>query len=145
MSNLELPPPLDSEYLEIAWGINKLGEDHKPLWIARPIISSNDSSMDYQVKFEILYSGICHTDLHWGKNHMPGTFYPMVCGHELLGQVTEIGAKVTKFKLGDFCAVGWYESSNSTSNSFPTKLFRTVHKYFLRPNLSSFTALWIPV
>ena len=38
MSNLELPPPLDSEYLEIAWGINKLGEDHKPLWIARPKI-----------------------------------------------------------------------------------------------------------
>ena len=75
MSNLELPPPLDSEYLEIAWGINKLGENHKPLWIARPKISSNDSSMDYQVKFEILYSGICHTDLHWGKNHMPGTFY----------------------------------------------------------------------
>ena len=38
MSNLELPPPLDSEYLEIAWGINKFGEDHKPLWIARPKI-----------------------------------------------------------------------------------------------------------
>ena len=38
MSNLELPPPLDSEYLEIAWGINRFGEDHKPVWIARPKI-----------------------------------------------------------------------------------------------------------
>ena len=66
--------------------------------------------MDYQVKFDIIYSGICHTDLHWGKAHVPGAFYPMVAGHELLGQVTEVGAKVTKFKLGDICAVGWYEN-----------------------------------
>ena len=116
MSNLELPPPLDSEYLEIAWGINKFGEDHKPLWIARPKINSNDSSMDHQVKFELLYSGICHSDVHIGKNHMgAGSFYPMVAGHELLGRVTEVGAKVTKFKVGDFCAVGWYENS---TNSF---------------------------
>merc|ERR1712141_302609 len=100
------------EYLEIAWGINKFGEDHKPLWIARPKISSNDSSMDHQVKFELLYSGICHTDVHIGKNHMgAGSFYPMVAGHELLGRVTEVGAKVTKFKEGDFCAVGCFVDS----------------------------------
>ena len=44
-----------------------------------------------------------------------GSFYPMCAGHELLGRVTEVGAKVTKFKEGDFCAVGWYENS---TNSF---------------------------
>ena len=66
--------------------------------------------MDHQVKFELLYSGICHTDVHIGKNHIGASFYPMVAGHELLGRVTEVGAKVTKFKEGDFCAVGWYEN-----------------------------------
>ena len=133
MSNLELPPPLDSEYLEIAWGINKFGEDHKPLWIARPKISSNDSSMDHQVKFELLYSGICHTDLHIGKHGIMGATYPMVAGHELLGRVTEVGAKVTKFKVGDFGAVGWYE--NSTFQIKREILFLEI----------TFTALWIPV
>ena len=50
------------EYPEIAWGIEKSGERHKPLLIARPKVT------DHAVKFEILYCGICHSDVHTGKN-----------------------------------------------------------------------------
>ena len=58
------------------------------------------------VKFKMLYAGICHTDLHAVQGHLgPGT-YPFVPGHELLGEVTEIGEGVTKFKVGDNVGVG---------------------------------------
>lgn len=107
--DIELPPPLDSEYPEIAWGILKFGEYHQPLWIARPKITNSnadDKSMEKQVRFEMLYAGICHTDLHFGRNELGNSLFPMVAGHELLGRVIEIGSKVTKVKVGDFCAVG---------------------------------------
>ena len=69
------------------------GEKHKPFLIPRPKIT------DHQVKFEMLYCGICHTDVHHGRNEWgPGNF-PIVAGHELLGKVTEVGEKVTKFKV----------------------------------------------
>ena len=97
--DIELPPPLDSEYPEIAWGILKFGENHQPLWIARPKITNSnadDKSMEKQVRFEMLYAGICHTDLHFGRNELGNSLFPMVAGHELLGRVIEIGSKVTK-------------------------------------------------
>ena len=50
----------------------------------------------------MLYCGICHTDVHHGRNEWgPGNF-PIVAGHELLGKVTEVGDKVTKFKVRVF-------------------------------------------
>ena len=91
--NQELPPPLDSEYLEVAWGVEKSGELHKPLWIARP------KPQDFDVKFEMLYCGICHSDVHNVKNEWGPCHFPCVAGHELLGRVTEVGSKVTKFKV----------------------------------------------
>ena len=97
--NIEMPPPLDSEYPEIAWGILKFGENHQPLWIARPKITNSnadDKSIEKQVRFEMLYAGICHTDLHFGRNELGNSLFPMVAGHELLGRVVEIGSKVTK-------------------------------------------------
>jgi len=54
----------------------------------------------------MLYSGICHTDVHLAGNDMGSTIYPIVPGHELLGVVTEVGSKVTKFKVGDYVGVG---------------------------------------
>lgn len=100
--NVELPPPLDSEYPEVAWGIEKSGEKHKPLTIARPKVT------DHAVKFEMLYCGICHSDVHTGKNDWGPCSFPFVSGHELLGRVVEVGSKVTKFKVGDICAVGCF-------------------------------------
>ena len=58
------------------------------------------------VEFEILYCGICHSDLHQIKNDFGGSNFPMVPGHEIVGTVTAIGTQVTKFKVGDFAAVG---------------------------------------
>ena len=88
--NHELPPPLESEFLETAWAIPKSGEKHVPMWIARPKVT------DFAVKFEMLYSGICHSDVHTGKNDWGPCNFPFVGGHELLGRVVEVGSKVKK-------------------------------------------------
>ena len=61
------------------------------------------------VRIEILFCGVCHSDLHQARNEwsefMP-TVYPVVPGHEILGRVVEVGKNVTKFKEGDIAAVG---------------------------------------
>jgi alcohol dehydrogenase (NADP+) len=61
------------------------------------------------VQIEILYCGICHSDLHYVRDQwhsiMPAV-YPCVPGHEIVGRVTEVGAEVTKFRLGDLVGVG---------------------------------------
>jgi uncharacterized zinc-type alcohol dehydrogenase-like protein len=58
------------------------------------------------VQFEILFCGVCHSDLHQVRNEWGGTRYPMVPGHEIVGRVTKVGAKVKKFKAGDLAGVG---------------------------------------
>ena len=58
------------------------------------------------VEMEILFCGICHSDLHQIKNDFGGTMFPIVPGHEIVGRVTRLGIKVTKFNVGDFAAVG---------------------------------------
>ena len=55
---------------------------------------------------KILYCGICHSDLHSIKNEWKNAKYPMVPGHEIAGEVTEVGKNVTKFKAGDRVGVG---------------------------------------
>jgi len=100
--NHELPEPLDSEYPEMMWGIKESGGKHEPLWIPRPKVT------DHAVKFEMLYCGICHSDVHTGQNDWGPCNFPFVAGHELLGRVTEVGSKVTKFKVGDTVGVGCF-------------------------------------
>jgi alcohol dehydrogenase (NADP+) len=61
------------------------------------------------VQIEILFCGICHSDLHQVRNEWSGvmpTVYPCVPGHEIVGRVTRVGAAVTQFKAGDLAAVG---------------------------------------
>jgi uncharacterized zinc-type alcohol dehydrogenase-like protein len=63
----------------------------------------------HDVQIEILFCGICHSDLHYARNEwstLMQTVYPCVPGHEIVGRVTKVGAAVTKFKLGDLAAVG---------------------------------------
>ena len=63
----------------------------------------------HDVQIEILYCGICHSDLHYARNEWSSlmqTVYPCVPGHEIVGRVTKIGPAVTKFKPGDLAAVG---------------------------------------
>mgnify|MGYP005843108379 CR=1 FL=1 len=58
------------------------------------------------VAIDILYCGVCHTDIHFARNEWGVTEYPVVPGHEILGRVTTVGSGVTKFKVGDLAAVG---------------------------------------
>lgn len=58
------------------------------------------------VQIEILYCGVCHSDLHTVRNEWGGTVYPVVPGHEIVGRVTAVGNKVTKFKVGDLAGIG---------------------------------------
>ncbi|HMO33428.1 MAG TPA: NAD(P)-dependent alcohol dehydrogenase [Lacibacter sp.] len=58
------------------------------------------------VHIDILYCGVCHSDLHQVRNEWGGSLYPMVPGHEIVGRVVAVGNQVTKFKPGDLAAVG---------------------------------------
>ncbi len=58
------------------------------------------------VQIDILFCGVCHSDLHTARNEWHGTTYPVVPGHEILGRVVRVGNEVTKFKEGDIAAVG---------------------------------------
>jgi len=59
-----------------------------------------------EVLIEVLYCGVCHSDLHQVNNDWKNTIYPCVPGHEIIGKVTTIGSSVTKFKTGDIVGVG---------------------------------------
>jgi alcohol dehydrogenase (NADP+) len=58
------------------------------------------------IQIDIKYCGVCHSDLHFCKNDWGITSYPVVPGHEIIGEVTAIGAEVTRFKIGDRAAIG---------------------------------------
>ncbi|CAM0946409.1 unnamed protein product [Alopecurus aequalis] len=58
------------------------------------------------VVLKVLYCGICHTDLHQTKNHLGASKYPMVPGHEVVGEVVEVGPEVSKYSAGDVVGVG---------------------------------------
>lgn len=58
------------------------------------------------VEIDILYCGVCHSDLHTARNEWHGTVYPNVPGHEIVGRITKVGNDVSKFKVGDLAAVG---------------------------------------
>jgi len=58
------------------------------------------------VSIEILYCGVCHTDIHFVENDWDMTVYPVVPGHEIIGRVTEAGSEVTRFQPGDMVGVG---------------------------------------
>src|ERR1700712_674971 len=58
------------------------------------------------VSIDILYCGVCHSDIHSARNEWGGTHYPYVPGHEIVGRVSAIGGTVTKYKVGDLVGVG---------------------------------------
>ena len=66
------------------------------------------------VEIEILYCGVCHSDLHTARNEWQNATYPVVPGHEIVGKVTRVGKDVKKFKEGDYAAVGCMVDSDRT-------------------------------
>ncbi|MCX5691055.1 MAG: NAD(P)-dependent alcohol dehydrogenase [Planctomycetota bacterium] len=71
-----------------------------------PFSLSRRDPLASDVQMDILYCGVCHSDLHFARNEWKMTAYPCVPGHEIIGRVTQVGAKVSKFKAGDVVGVG---------------------------------------
>ncbi len=65
----------------------------------------------HDVQIEILYCGVCHSDIHQVKNEWGGSIYPMVPGHEIVGKITSVGSHVKKFKVGDLAGIGCFVDS----------------------------------
>jgi alcohol dehydrogenase (NADP+) len=84
--------------------------------LASTMIARRDPS-EHDVQIEILFCGICHSDLHQVRDEwkaMMPTVYPCIPGHEIVGRVTKVGSAVTKFKAGDLAAVGCMVDSDGT-------------------------------
>ncbi|HEY0047738.1 MAG TPA: NAD(P)-dependent alcohol dehydrogenase [Pyrinomonadaceae bacterium] len=80
----------------------------EPFSFERRVVGAKD------VLIEILFAGICHSDIHQAKDEWGGSIYPMVPGHEIVGRVAQVGAEVTKFKEGDIAGVGCFVDSCRT-------------------------------
>lgn len=82
------------------FAVMKQGIEFQPFEFTRHAVG------DDEIQIEIMYSGICHSDLHEVKQDWFETHYPVVPGHEIAGKVVKIGKNVTKFKIGDYAGVG---------------------------------------
>ena len=89
-----------NSYQVKAYGTPSKDEDLNEMQIERREVTPTD------IEIEILFCGVCHSDLHTARNDWGGTKYPSVPGHEIIGRITKIGSEVTKFKVGDLAGVG---------------------------------------
>lgn len=90
------------------FAVHEAGTNFQPFDFARRKVGPNDVAID------ILYSGICHSDIHQAKNEWPDlmpAMYPMVPGHEIVGRVSQVGSNVSKFKEGDIAGIGCFIDS----------------------------------
>ncbi|MGO4919132.1 NAD(P)-dependent alcohol dehydrogenase [Maribacter spongiicola] len=72
----------------------------------KPFEIERRETLNDDVKIDIMYCGVCHSDLHQVHNDWKNSVYPVVPGHEIIGKVLEVGAGVTKYKIGDLVGVG---------------------------------------
>lgn len=100
-----------NSYSVKAFGTESKEADLKEMTIERRETTPND------VEIDILFCGVCHSDLHTARNDWGGTKYPAVPGHEIVGRITKIGSNVTKFKVGDLAGVGCIVDSCGTCES----------------------------
>lgn len=77
----------------------------KPFEFDRKEVGAN------QVQIDILYSGVCHSDIHTAKGDWGPAIYPLVPGHEIVGRITKVGSDVTKFAAGELAGVGCFVDS----------------------------------
>ena len=83
-----------------AYGTTSPKDDLKEININRRVATETD------IEIDIMFCGVCHSDLHTARNDWGGSVYPAVPGHEIVGRVTKVGNAVSKFKVGDIAAVG---------------------------------------
>ena len=81
-------------YGTVAWAKTSKESEFEKINIQRNLPGLKD------VTFDLLYCGICHTDLHFAKDELGLTSYPVVPGHELVGVITAVGTDVTGIKVG---------------------------------------------
>jgi uncharacterized zinc-type alcohol dehydrogenase-like protein len=72
----------------------------------KPIEFDRQEPTAYDVQIDILYCGVCHSDVHQVRNEWHNTLYPCLPGHEIVGRVVKVGDRVSKFKAGDLAGVG---------------------------------------
>ncbi len=72
----------------------------------KPFEFERESARDDEVVLDVLFCGVCHSDIHQAKNEWANTVYPCVPGHEIVGRVREVGAAVTRHQIGDIVGVG---------------------------------------
>ncbi|MBT8261582.1 MAG: NAD(P)-dependent alcohol dehydrogenase [Bacteroidia bacterium] len=94
-----------------AYGTEAADADLKQLQIERRVPLTKD------IEIDILYCGVCHSDLHFARNDWGMTEYPVVPGHEIVGRVTRVGEGVSKYKAGDLVAVGCLVDSCRSCNN----------------------------
>ncbi|MEA3068100.1 MAG: alcohol dehydrogenase [Sphingomonadales bacterium] len=82
------------------WGTDAPDQPLRPMEFERRALRSDDLAI------RITFAGICHSDLHQCRNDWHNSIYPVVPGHEIIGEVTAVGPRVTKYKVGDTVAVG---------------------------------------
>uniref|UniRef100_A0A2P2LTI9 Sinapyl alcohol dehydrogenase-like protein n=1 Tax=Rhizophora mucronata TaxID=61149 RepID=A0A2P2LTI9_RHIMU len=109
-------------------------------WVARdqsghlsPFNFSRRATGEEDVRFKVLYCGICHSDLHSIKNDWGFSTFPLVPGHEIVGEVTEVGSKVKKFKVRDKvgvgCMVGACHSCDNCTNDLENYCPKSILTY----------------
>ena len=94
----------------------------KPYTFTRHPLGEND------VLIEIMYAGICHSDLHAVSGDHGSPIYPMVPGHEIMGKVVAVGSKVRKFKVGDYAGVGCILQQHLITNLLESRKFNVLDR-----------------
>src|SRR5215469_16893506 len=72
---------------------------------------------ELDVRIDVQFCGVCHSDLHQARNEWRNTLYPVVPGHEIVGRVVEVGKGVTRYKVGELVGVGCLVDSCRTCAS----------------------------
>ncbi|MDX3924724.1 MAG: NAD(P)-dependent alcohol dehydrogenase [Shinella sp.] len=100
--------PSTEPFTARAWSMSSATAPFAPIEIDRRGLGPKD------VRIDILYAGICHSDIHIARSEWAPSTYPVVPGHEIVGRVTAIGGEVTKFRVGDIAGVGCMVDSCGT-------------------------------
>lgn len=93
------------------YSAQRAGASLEPITFERREVGPRD------ILVQILYCGVCHSDIHQARDEWGGAIFPMVPGHEIVGTVERVGAEVKKFKAGDSAGVGCFVDSCRTCTS----------------------------